>query len=119
MYTQISASYLDLHLDIDNRGRLKIIINFPFISSNIPALPAYGVYISQLIPYSCTQYSDFLDRAQLLTQNLLKKGNVAQRLKSLLQKLYGYHRDLVDHYKISISQTTNDLLRRFFSLPYD
>jgi len=29
----------------------------------------YGVYISQLIRYSraCAQYSDFLDRAQLLT----------------------------------------------------
>jgi len=52
------------------------IVNFPFISSNIPASPAYGVYISQLVSYSraCAQYSDFLDRAQLLMQNLLKHG---------------------------------------------
>ena len=28
------------------------IVNFPFICSNIPAVPAYGVYISQLIRYS-------------------------------------------------------------------
>ena len=53
-----SASYLDLHLEIDNEGRLKTklydkrddfsfpIGNFPFLSSNIPAAPAYGVYIS-------------------------------------------------------------------------
>jgi hypothetical protein len=27
-----------------------LIVNFPFICSNIPAAPAYGVYISQLIP---------------------------------------------------------------------
>ena len=70
--TPKSASYLDLHLEIDNGGRLTTklydkrddftfpIVNFPFISSNIPAAPAYGVYISQLIPYSraCCQCSD-------------------------------------------------------------
>jgi hypothetical protein len=27
------------------------IVNFPFLCSNIPAAPAYGVYISQLIRY--------------------------------------------------------------------
>jgi len=34
------------------------IVNFPFISSNIPKAPAYGVDISQLIRYSraCAQY---------------------------------------------------------------
>ena len=37
--------------------------NFPFICSNIPAAPAYSVYISQLIRYSraCGSYMDFLD----------------------------------------------------------
>ena len=56
--TKKSVSYLDLHLEIDNGGRLNTkkndkrddftfpIINFPFISSNIPASSAYGVYIS-------------------------------------------------------------------------
>jgi len=59
--TDRSASYLDLHLEIDNEGRLRtklydkrddfnvLIVNFPFICSNIPAAPAYGVYISQMI----------------------------------------------------------------------
>jgi hypothetical protein len=62
--TQESAFYLDLHLEINNGGRLKTklydkrddftfsVVNFPFISSNIPASPAYGVYISQLVHYS-------------------------------------------------------------------
>jgi hypothetical protein len=68
-----SASYLDLHLEIDSEGRLRttlyakkddfnfLIVNFPFICSNIPA---YGVYISQMIRYSraCGSYQDFLDR---------------------------------------------------------
>ena len=86
--TERSASYLDIHLEIDNRRRLKKklydkhddfifpIVKFPFMSSNIPPSPAYGVYILQLIRYSraCAQYSDFIDRVQLLTQKLLKQG---------------------------------------------
>ena len=60
------------------------IVNFPFINSNIPASPAYGVYISLLIRYSrvCAHYSDFLDIPQLLTQNVLKQGYADARLKS-------------------------------------
>jgi len=55
------------------------IVNFPFLCSNIPAAPAYGVYISQLIRYSraCSQYYDFLDRARLLTDKLLRQGYVS------------------------------------------
>ena len=70
------ASCLDLHLEIDSEGRLRTknydkrddsnfpIVNFPFICIKIPASPAYGVYISQLIRYSkaCGYYQDFLDR---------------------------------------------------------
>jgi hypothetical protein len=53
-----SASYLDLHLEIDSEGQLRTklydngdnfnfpIVKFPFICSNIPVVPAYGVYIS-------------------------------------------------------------------------
>ena len=56
-----TASYLDLHLEIDSEGRFRMklydkrdefnfpIVNFPFICSNIAAAPAYGVYISQMI----------------------------------------------------------------------
>jgi hypothetical protein len=53
-----------------------VIVNFPFICSNIPAAPAYGVYISQLIRYSraCGSYQDFLDRGLLLTRKLLNQG---------------------------------------------
>ena len=80
-----SASYLDLHLEIDSEGPLRTklyvkrddfnfpIVNFPFICFNIAAAPAYGVYISQLIRYSraFSSYQDFLDRELLLTRKLL------------------------------------------------
>jgi hypothetical protein len=57
----VSASFLDLYLEFDDSGQLSTriydkldnfnfkIINFPNMCSNIPASPAYGVYISQLI----------------------------------------------------------------------
>ena len=51
--TDRSASYLDIHLRIDSEVAVKNkrdhfnfpIVNFPFICSNIPAAPVYGVYI--------------------------------------------------------------------------
>ena len=58
------SSYLDPHLEIDSENRLKqklydkrddfnfSMMNFPFISNNIPAASVYEVYISQLIQYS-------------------------------------------------------------------
>jgi hypothetical protein len=58
--TASSASFLDLYLEFDDNGQLSTkiydkwddfnfkIINFPNMCSNIPASPAYGVYISQL-----------------------------------------------------------------------
>jgi hypothetical protein len=55
---------------------ISIFVNFPFICSNIPAVPAYRVYISQLIQYSraCGSYHDFHDRGLLLTRKLLNQG---------------------------------------------
>jgi hypothetical protein len=56
-HTDRSASYLDMQLAIDDEGRLGrkhydkrddfnfSIVIFPFICSNIPAAPAYGVHI--------------------------------------------------------------------------
>ena len=96
--TDRSASCLDLHFEIDSEGRLRTklydkrddfnlsIVNFPLICSNIPAVPAYGVYISQLMRYSraCGSHQDFLDRRLLLTRNLLNQGFLLVMLKSSL-----------------------------------
>jgi hypothetical protein len=123
--TDMSASYLDLHLKIDSEGQLRTkfndkrddfnfpIVNFPFICSNIPAAPAYGVYISRLlIRYSrvCGSYQDFLDRWLLLTRKLLNQGFLLVKLMSSLRKFYGPHHDLVDRYRIYVSQMTTNML---------
>ena len=84
------------------------IVNFPFICSNIPAAPAYGVYISQLIRYfrACGSYNDFLERGLLLSRKLLNQGFLLVKLKSSLRKFYGRHHDLADRYGIFVSQMT-------------
>ena len=65
------------------------IVNFPFICSNFPATPAYGVYISQLIPYykDCCSYKQFL---------LFK-------LKASLRKFCGRHHDVVNRFALYVS----------------
>jgi hypothetical protein len=87
------------------------IVNFLFICSKIPAAPAYGVYISQLIRYSraCCSYQDFLDIGLLLTRKLLNQGFLLVKLKQSLRMFYGRHHDLVDRYGISMSQMTTDM----------
>jgi hypothetical protein len=89
--TDSSASFLDKYLEFDDSGQLSTkfydkrddfnfkIINFPNVCSNIPASPAYDVYISQLIRYAraSSNYYDFLKchlhlRNRLLDQDYEK-----------------------------------------------
>ena len=114
-YIDRSASYLDLHFEIDSEGRLRTnlyeklddlhfpIANFPFKCSNISEAPAYWVCISTLILYSRASgsYQDFCDRGLLLTRKLLDQSFLLVKLKPLLRKFYGRHHDLVDRYIIS------------------
>ena len=95
-----SASYLDLLLSIGRDGQLRTclydkrddynfhITKFPFLSSNIPSSPAYGVFISQLIRYARTgfSYECFILRAVRLANKLLGRGYVKESLKSSLDK---------------------------------
>ena len=79
----IYPNELELKDTTDSRKSASIvfpIVNFPFISTNIPASPAYIIYMSQFIRYSraCVQfYGDILQ----LTQILLKQSYVDVRLK--------------------------------------
>ena len=67
------------------------IVNFPYLCSNIPASPVYGVYISQLICYAraCSAYDQFLLRGSLLTKKLMSQGFQMSRLQAAFRKFYG------------------------------
>ena len=97
------ANYLDLTFIMGNNNRLYTkqydkhddfnfhIVNFPFLSSNIPSGPSYGIYISQFIRYArcCTYYDDFGYRHKLLVDTLLSQGYKVNRLRTSFQNFYG------------------------------
>ena len=92
--SSMSASYLDILLNIDINGKLITqlynewddfsfsIVNVPYLCSNIPSSPAYGVYVFQLIrdARTCSAYDWFLNRGKLLTEKLLLQGFRQSRL---------------------------------------
>ena len=117
MESNTYASYLDLLLSIsrdhqlhtslyDKRDNFNFhITNFPFLSSNIPSSPAYGIFISQLIRYAkaCSSYECFILRAVRLCNKLIGQGYVKERLRSslrkfYLRKFYGRYWDLIKQY---------------------
>ena len=78
--TITSSSYIYIYIDngklttrlYDKRNGINCpIVSFPFLSSNIPSVPAYGVYVSQLIHYNraCCEYQNFLERRKLLKRD--------------------------------------------------
>ena len=116
------VNFLDLHLEIDNnelntslydkRDDFNFsIVNFPYLSSNIPSSPAYGVFVSQLVRYSrsSSAYTDFIQRSSILATKLLKQGFEITRLKSSFKKFYGRHHDLIDKYDKSMSNMAKDV----------
>ena len=119
-----SASYLDLLLSIGRDGQLHTslydkrddfnfhITNFPFLSSNIPSSPAYGVFISQLIRYAraSSSYECFILRAVRLSNKLLGQGYVKERLRSSLRKFYGRYGGLIKQYEVPLSRMLHDIL---------
>ena len=87
------------------------LVNFPCICNNIPAAPAYGVHIYQLIRYTraCGSFRGFHDRRLQLIMKLLKQGFLVVKLKSSLRKFYVRHHDLVNHYGVAVSQMTTEI----------
>ena len=110
------ASYLDRSNNIttklyDKRDAFGFhIVNFPFMSSNIPSAPAYGVYASQLVHYArcCSSYSDFLIRHRVRVKRLLSQGYKVNHLSNTFKKFYGRHTDLVGQYKKNVCQMFAD-----------
>ena len=117
------ANYLDLHLEFDEHGKLFTrlhdkrdefnfpIVNFQYLSSNIPESPAYGFFVSQLIRYAraCSKYEDFLFRGSILVSKLLKQGYSSRKHKTTFRKFYDRHTYLVYKYDTSVSHMLNGL----------
>ena len=105
--------YLDTHIktgDTNTPFRISIydkrddftfrIVNFPYMDSNIPANPAYGVYISQLVRYAriCTSKVDFMNRLRRLSLRLRQQGFLTNLLQRTFTKFFNRHGLIVVKY---------------------
>ena len=109
--TVLEASYLDLKFENIN-GTYKIslydkrddfsfeIVNYPWLDSNIPSSPAYGVYISRLVAFgrACDEYADFSLRHRALVEKLIKQGYIKSRLKSKFFQFFEKYKNLISKY---------------------
>ena len=117
------TSYLDLTFTTENYGKLSTkprdkcddfdfhIVNFPFLSSNIPSGPSYGVYISQLIRCGrcCSYYDDFRHCHKMLVESFVSQGYRYQHLRNSFKKFHGRYQDLIVKYQRSVSDIVRDL----------
>ena len=76
------------------------IVNFPHMDSNIPANPAYSVYISQLVRYAriCMTKVDFINRLRGLSLRLRQQGFETNRLQNSFNKFVNSHGLIVEKY---------------------
>ena len=106
--TPSETSYLDTTLNIgEGNGTVRIsvydkredfnfkIVNFPYLDSDIPRNPEYGVYISQLVRYArvCSRKDDFIYRHRRLSLKLQQQGYKYQQLMKSFHKFYRSHSD--------------------------
>ena len=106
------TSYLDLLLYRGSAGELKTelydkrddfnfsIVNYPFISSNIPIRPAYGVYVSRLVAFgrACSDFEQFSIRHCQLATKLIRQGYSKKQLQRIFIQFTQKHGALVDKY---------------------
>ena len=76
------------------------IVNFAILSINIPKLPAYGLFVSQLVRYSRSNsdYLDFVKRNSRLVERLAKQRFSLSRLHHAFKKFDGRHQDIIGKY---------------------
>ena len=88
------TSFLDLNIKVI--GNLTIddfgfpIVNFPWLSGDVPRLPSYGIYISQLVRFArcCTSVFDFNSKNLQITSKLLTQCYRYHKLRKPFGKFF-------------------------------
>ena len=86
------------------------IVNFPYLSSNIPSGPAYEVYTSQLVRIGriCSNYTEFARRHYKLTQRLIHQGFRYSALCLTFKRFAKKFTQVLDKYGCSIRKHIED-----------
>ena len=109
------AAFLDLNIFIeggiiitkiyDKRDDFNFnIVNFPFLDSDVPRSPSYGIYMSQLVRYAraCSKLKDFHERNLVLTKKLLSQGYLFHKLRKTFTKFYNRNKDMLHKYNTNL-----------------
>ena len=92
----------DIHTSVyDKRDDFGFpIVNFPWLSGDVPRLPSYGIYISQLVRFArcCTSVLDFHSKNLQITSKLLTQGYRYHRLRKTFGKFFRSYSELLSKY---------------------
>ena len=76
------------------------IVNFPCLSGDVPRLPSYGMYISQLIRFArcCTSSFDFHYKNLQITSKLLSQGYRYHKLRKTFGNFFRSYSELLSKF---------------------
>ena len=92
----------DIHTSVyDKRDDFGYpIVNFPWLSGDVPRLPSYGIYISQLVRLArcCTSVFDFHSKNLQITSKLLRQGYRYHKLRKTFGKFLRSYSELLSKF---------------------
>ena len=92
----------DIHTSVyDKRDDFGFpIVNFPWLSGDVPRLPSYGIYISQLVRFArcCTSVLDFHSKNLQITSKLLTQGFRYHKLRKTFGKFFRSYSELLSKF---------------------
>ena len=117
------CNYLDLTIELktgkfsyclfDKRNDFNFdVISYPFLSGNIPKIPSYGVYVSQLIRFCYVSSKSVANLVKTLNSKLVKQGFQLNSLKHKFESFALKYIHLWSKYGTDI--TSDDYLNSVF-----
>ena len=92
----------DIHTSVnDKRDDFGFpIVNFPWLCGDVPRLPSYGIYISQLVRFArcCTSVFDFHSKNLQITSKLLIQGYRYHKLRKTFGKFFRSYSELLSKF---------------------
>ena len=75
-------------------------VNFPWLSGDVPRLPSYGIHISQLVRFArcCTSVFDFHSKNLQITSKLLTEGYRYHKLRKTFGKFFRSYSELMSKF---------------------
>ena len=92
----------DIHTSVyDQRDDFGFpVANFPWLSVDVPRLPSYGIYISQLVRFArcCTSVLDFHSKNLQITSKLLRQGYRYHKLRKTFESFFRSYSELLSKF---------------------